>query len=60
MLATAPLFSLWTDCKLELSWAADEIERLQRQCAMERSELNEAKEEAQRLRIALSEIGSSG
>jgi len=28
MLASAPLFSLWTECKRELEASADEIERL--------------------------------
>jgi polyhydroxyalkanoate synthesis regulator phasin len=33
MLAGAPLFSLWTDTKRELEWAADEIDRLRRRVA---------------------------
>jgi hypothetical protein len=28
MLASAPLFSLWTECKRELEASAEEIERL--------------------------------
>lgn len=33
MLSSAPLFSLWTECKRELEWAADEIDRLRKRVA---------------------------
>ena len=33
MLASAPLFSLWTECRRELEEAADEIDRLRKRIA---------------------------